>query len=90
MILLQILDEGTITDSQGRKVDFRVRYYHNSPSHHFHHLSFFMHRTPLFASRVTLVRLNLLTQCFRPSQTNRPHQVATFLLTPQPQTIQAS
>jgi hypothetical protein len=25
MILLQILDEGTITDSQGRKVDFRVR-----------------------------------------------------------------
>lgn len=24
MILLQILDEGTITDSQGRKVDFRV------------------------------------------------------------------
>jgi len=27
MILLQILDEGTITDSQGRKVDFRVRFY---------------------------------------------------------------
>ena len=26
MILLQILDEGTITDSQGRKVDFKVRY----------------------------------------------------------------
>jgi len=26
MILLQILDEGTITDSQGRKVDFRVRF----------------------------------------------------------------
>jgi ATP-dependent Clp protease ATP-binding subunit ClpA len=25
MLLLQILDEGTITDSQGRKVDFRVR-----------------------------------------------------------------
>jgi len=25
MILLQILDEGTITDSQGRKVDFKVR-----------------------------------------------------------------
>lgn len=24
MILLQILDEGTITDSQGRKVDFKV------------------------------------------------------------------
>jgi ATP-dependent Clp protease ATP-binding subunit ClpB len=24
MILLQILDEGSITDSQGRKVDFRV------------------------------------------------------------------
>ena len=27
MILLQILDEGTVTDSQGRKVDFRVRAY---------------------------------------------------------------
>lgn len=27
MILLQILDEGTITDSQGRKVDFRVCFY---------------------------------------------------------------
>jgi hypothetical protein len=26
MILLQILDEGTITDSQGRKVDFKVCY----------------------------------------------------------------
>ena len=26
MILLQILDEGTITDSQGRKVDFKVRF----------------------------------------------------------------
>lgn len=25
MILLQILDEGVITDSQGRKVDFKVR-----------------------------------------------------------------
>lgn len=25
MILLQILDEGSVTDSQGRKVDFRVR-----------------------------------------------------------------
>lgn len=25
MILLQILDEGSITDSQGRKVDFKVR-----------------------------------------------------------------
>ena len=24
MILLQILDEGVITDSQGRKVDFKV------------------------------------------------------------------
>lgn len=24
MILLQILDEGCITDSQGRKIDFRV------------------------------------------------------------------
>jgi len=24
MILLQILDEGMITDSQGRKVDFKV------------------------------------------------------------------
>jgi len=24
MILLQILDEGTIPDSQGRKVDFKV------------------------------------------------------------------
>jgi hypothetical protein len=29
MILLQILDEGTITDSQGRKVDFRVCFYPN-------------------------------------------------------------
>jgi len=29
MILLQILDEGTITDSQGRKVDFRVRFHPN-------------------------------------------------------------
>lgn len=36
MILLQILDEGTITDSQGRKVDFRVRFYPNSSSHFFH------------------------------------------------------
>jgi AAA domain (Cdc48 subfamily) len=35
MILLQILDEGTITDSQGRKVDFRVRFYPNSSSHFF-------------------------------------------------------
>lgn len=26
MILLQILDEGQLTDSQGRRVDFRVRY----------------------------------------------------------------
>lgn len=25
MILLQILDEGSLTDSQGRKVDFKVR-----------------------------------------------------------------
>lgn len=25
MILLQILDEGILTDSQGRKVDFKVR-----------------------------------------------------------------
>jgi len=25
MILLQILDEGSITDSQGRKVDFKVQ-----------------------------------------------------------------
>ena len=24
MILLQILDEGSVTDSQGRKVDFKV------------------------------------------------------------------
>lgn len=24
MILLQILDEGSLTDSQGRKVDFKV------------------------------------------------------------------
>ena len=30
MILLQILDEGSITDSQGRKVDFKVR---TSPHH---------------------------------------------------------
>ena len=30
MILLQILDEGTITDSQGRKVDFRVCSYTTS------------------------------------------------------------
>ena len=27
MILLQILDEGVITDSQGRKVDFKVSVY---------------------------------------------------------------
>ena len=27
MILLQILDEGVITDSQGRKVDFKVSMY---------------------------------------------------------------
>lgn len=27
MILLQILDEGSITDSQGRKVDFKVKSY---------------------------------------------------------------
>jgi hypothetical protein len=26
MILLQILDEGVITDSQGRKVDFKVKH----------------------------------------------------------------
>lgn len=26
MILLQILDEGSLTDSQGRKVDFKVHY----------------------------------------------------------------
>ena len=31
-----------------------------------------MHRTPLFASRATLVRPNLLTQSFWPIQTNRP------------------
>jgi ATP-dependent Clp protease ATP-binding subunit ClpA len=30
MILLQILDEGTVTDSQGRKVDFRVCFYGGS------------------------------------------------------------
>jgi len=30
MILLQILDEGSLTDSQGRKVDFKVR--HRLPS----------------------------------------------------------
>jgi hypothetical protein len=87
MILLQILDEGTITDSQGRKVDFRVRFYPNSSSHH---LSFFMYRTLLSASRATLVCPNLLTQSFWPTQTNHPHQVVTFLLTPQPRTIQAS
>ena len=61
MILLQILDEGTVTDSQGRKVDFRVRFHHNSSSHH---SSFFMYRIRLFASRATLVRPNLLTQSF--------------------------
>ena len=61
MILLQILDEGTITDSQGRKVDFRVRFHRDPSSHHF---SFFMHRTLLFASQVTLVRLSLLAQNF--------------------------
>ena len=27
MILLQILDEGSVTDSQGRKVDFKVTQY---------------------------------------------------------------
>jgi hypothetical protein len=26
MILLQILDEGSLTDSHGRKVDFKVRF----------------------------------------------------------------
>ena len=26
MILLQILDEGSVTDSQGRKVDFKVQF----------------------------------------------------------------
>ena len=30
MILLQILDEGSVTDSQGRKVDFKVRIYYTS------------------------------------------------------------
>ncbi len=35
MILLQILDEGTITDSQGRKVDFRVHLYPIFSSHDF-------------------------------------------------------
>ncbi len=30
MILLQILDEGSITDSQGRKVDFKVSTCHLS------------------------------------------------------------
>jgi len=66
MILLQILDEGTITDSQGRKVDFRVRFCPDSSSYHF---SFFMHRTPLFASRATLVRPNL----FDPEFLARPN-----------------
>lgn len=28
MILLQILDEGSLTDSHGRKVDFKVRPVH--------------------------------------------------------------
>ena len=47
MILLQILDEGTITDSQGRKVDFRVRlfpgfrfYIHNFLYTEYHHLPY--------------------------------------------------
>jgi hypothetical protein len=66
MILLQILDEGTITDSQGRKVDFRVRFDPNYPSHHF---SFLIHRTPSFASPATLVRSNLLAQSFWPELT---------------------
>ena len=34
MILLQILDEGSVTDSQGRKVDFKVRIYYTSVVHH--------------------------------------------------------
>lgn len=33
MILLQILDEGSITDSQGRKVDFKVYNYFIIYSH---------------------------------------------------------
>ena len=34
MILLQILDEGTITDSQGRKVDFKVMPFSHYPEDH--------------------------------------------------------
>ena len=43
MILLQILDEGSLTDSQGRKVDFKVvlsiqcLYCSLSTSHHLEH-----------------------------------------------------
>ena len=34
MILLQILDEGSVTDSQGRKVDFKVRIRFTPEVHH--------------------------------------------------------
>jgi AAA domain (Cdc48 subfamily) len=41
MILLQILDEGNITDSQGRKVDFKVRslisFFYCFSFHHLEH-----------------------------------------------------
>jgi hypothetical protein len=43
MILLQILDEGTITDSQGRKVDFRVRFYPTFYPNSSSHLFFILH-----------------------------------------------
>lgn len=53
MILLQILDEGTITDSQGRKVDFKVCLLHHSALPpcsslpEYHHLS---HKQPWYIS----------------------------------------
>lgn len=54
MILLQILDEGSITDSQGRKVDFKVILL----SSFFTLLLILLRcRIPSFASQVTSVRL---------------------------------
>lgn len=44
MILLQILDEGNITDSQGRKVDFKVQI--SLPRTICHIADAFLFRTP--------------------------------------------
>ena len=53
MLLLQILDEGTITDSQGRKVDFRVRLFLALRCK----ILNLLHRIQLSALQVTSVRL---------------------------------